>query len=92
MKKFLIVVACLLIAVPLTYPAWRPLAKRNLWFLIATNVWQDSLRRIGWVSGQIGQRYALYPLDSRRIPQDIARAQEIYRNYIKYGGGISDCR
>jgi SAM-dependent methyltransferase len=57
-----------------------------LWFLIATNVWQDSLRRIGWVSGQIGQRYALYPLDSRRIPQDIARAQEIYRNYIKYAG------
>jgi SAM-dependent methyltransferase len=56
-----------------------------LWFLIATNVWQDSLRRIGWVSGQIGQRYALYPPDSR-VPQDIARAQGIYRNYVKYAG------
>jgi SAM-dependent methyltransferase len=69
----------------LLYPAWKPVAKRNAWFVIATNMGADSLRRMGWASGQIGQKAALQPPETH-LDQDVARTQDIYRKYLTYAG------
>lgn len=84
MKKLLVAAACLL-AVLVSYPAWKPFAKRHAWFVIATNIGADSLRRIGWVSGQIGHASELSPSESA-LARDLARTQEIYWNYRSYAG------
>jgi SAM-dependent methyltransferase len=68
-----------------SYPAWKPFAKRNAWFVIATNIGADSVRRIGWVSGQIGQAAVLHP-PSSGLEQEVARTWGIYRNYLCYAG------
>jgi SAM-dependent methyltransferase len=84
MRKPLAVAACL-VAILLAYPAWRPLAKRHSWVVIATNIGADSLRRIGWVSGQIGQASALNPPESG-LARDIAKTRAIFQSYLSYAG------
>ena len=84
MRRPRVAVACVA-AILLSYPAWKPFAKRNGWFVIATNVGADFLRRSGWISGQIGQAAALNPPQAG-LSQDVARTQAIYRAYLHYAG------
>src|ERR1043166_2499821 len=60
MKKRLLVVVAIVVIAIVSYPLWKNAARRNKWFLIATNVAQDSLRRWGLNSGQIGKVRAIY--------------------------------
>jgi len=84
LKKTLLTALCLA-AVLFSYPAWKPLAKRYSWFVIATNIGADSVRRIGWISGQIGQAAALHPPESG-LEQDVARTRGIYQTYLSFAG------
>lgn len=79
-------VASLCVVLPLaSYPVWKPLAKQSKWFLIATNVGQDTLRRWGIRSTQIGQSATLhFPADE--IPTEIQRIDRIYSQYLQYAG------
>jgi len=85
MKKMLVAITFSFAAVLLSYPAWKPIAKRNFWFVIATDIGADSLRRIGWTSAQIGQASVLNPPESG-LALDIAKTQAIYRTYVSYAG------
>jgi SAM-dependent methyltransferase len=78
-------VAACLVAILFSYPVWKPFAKQNAWFVIATNIAADSLRRAGMVSGQIGQPSVINPPETR-LADDLSRTQEIYRNYLGYAG------
>jgi SAM-dependent methyltransferase len=84
LKKTLVMSLCLG-AVLLSYPVWRPIAKRHSWFVIATNIGADSLRRIGWTSGQIGQAAVPDPPRSG-LARDIARTRGIYQTYLSHAG------
>jgi SAM-dependent methyltransferase len=68
-----------------SYPVWKPFAKRNKWFVIATNIGLDSLRRYGFSSEQIGQNAAL-SLPESQIPADVKKIQGIYGQYLRYSG------
>jgi hypothetical protein len=73
------------IAVVFSYPAWKPLAKHNSWFVIASNIGADSLRRIGWTKGQIGQGSVLNPPETG-LERDLAKTLSIYDSYVNYAG------
>jgi SAM-dependent methyltransferase len=83
-KRPLVAVACVA-AILLSYPAWKPFAKHNAWFVIATNIGADFLRKSGWISGQIGQAAALNPPEAE-LSHDVARTQAIYGAYLHYAG------
>src|SRR6185369_814325 len=56
MKKTAIVVLIVVCATALSLPLWKPTAKRHFkWFVIATNIYQDTLRRAHLRSDQISQ-------------------------------------
>src|SRR5215218_1948090 len=80
MKKLLLI-AALLAAVLLSFPLWKPIAKKSKWFIVATNVYQDSLRRMNFRSDQIGGE-----------PRAAFNAQELkliddtFEHYLKYSG------
>ena len=76
--------AILVIAV-LTYPFWKAYARHNKWFVIATNVAHDSLRRYGFLSRQIGQDARLTWPESK-IPDEIERIRSIYDQYLRFAG------
>jgi len=65
------------------YPAWKPLAKRSKWFVIATDVGLDSLRRYGLSETQIGQPEHLSIPDAgmAKILQD---NRLIYNRYLRF--------
>jgi hypothetical protein len=83
-------VASLLIVVPIaSYPAWKPVAKQNKWFVIATNIGQDRLRSWGVIRTQIGQSATLhFPADE--ISAQLARIEGIYTQYLNYAGWNSE--
>jgi hypothetical protein len=83
-KKLLIGLAILGVIVA-TYRVWKPFAKRNKWFVIATNVGLDSLRRYGFSSEQIGQA-AVISLPESQLPADVKKIQDIYEQYLRYSG------
>ena len=85
MKKRLLVVVAIVVIAIVSYPLWKNAARRNKWFLIATNVAQDSLRRWGLNSGQIGQDAALKWPESE-IPGHIRKVRAIYDQYLHYAG------
>ena len=84
-RKKLLALAAALALVVFSYPLWKPFAKRQKWFLIATNMGMDSLRRAGWQSGQIGQPAVLNPPESG-LAREVDRTREIYANYLRYAG------
>ena len=72
-------------ATALTLPMWKPAAKRIRWVVIASNVCNDALRRVGMRSDQIGQPdYAGLPLSE--VPAYMARVNRTVAGYEKYGG------
>lgn len=83
MKKKLVGMLAILLIIVLSYPFWKPYAKHYKWFVIATNVAQDSLRRYGFVSRQIGQSANLTWPESK-IPGEIQRIRSTYDQYLRY--------
>jgi hypothetical protein len=83
-KTTLVALAALIVLV--AYPIWKPAAKRIKWFVIITNIGQDSLRRFGIKSDQIGQSSSLSSLDrdASELPAQVAKIQNIYRQYLHY--------
>lgn len=67
-----------------TMPAWKPAAKRFKYFIIATNIYQDLLRRSGIRTDQIGQDDARVLPDSE-IPTYLNRINTTFDVYQKYG-------
>jgi SAM-dependent methyltransferase len=68
-----------------SHPIWKPFVKRNKWFVVASNVGHDSLRRYGFRTDQIGQK-AVATLPESQIPADVKKIQGIYGQYLRYSG------
>ena len=85
MRKTLLIALAFIVVILASYPLWKPVAKRNKWFVVATNVGLDSLRRYGFSSEQIGQN-AVISLPESQIPADVKRIQDIYEQYLRYSG------
>jgi SAM-dependent methyltransferase len=85
MRKKLLIGLAIIGVIVATYRVWKPFAKRNKWFVIATNVGLDSLRRYGLSSEQIGQA-AVISLPESQIPADVKKIQDIYGQYLRYSG------
>ena len=87
MKRRTLIVLLALAAI-LAYPMWKPFAKRNRWFVVATNLGLDSLRRYGLSSRQIGQS-ATPSLSDAKIQLEIRNANNIYQRYLRFAGWTS---
>jgi SAM-dependent methyltransferase len=73
----------------LTLPIWKPAAKRFKYFVVATNVYQDLLRRTGLRHDQISQPdYSALP--ETAIPTYLNRINTTFADYQKYGGLSAD--
>jgi SAM-dependent methyltransferase len=83
MKKPVLGALAALIVLGLAYPVWKPVAKRVKWFVILTNIGQDSLRRFGLRTDQIGQSTSLSRTESE-LSTELAKIQDIYRQYLRY--------
>jgi len=83
--KWLLALFCLPLVAATTYPAWKGLVRQNRWFVIASNIGSDSLRRVGFRSGQIGQETLTSPPTSQ-IPAQVARMRSVYEQYLRYSG------
>lgn len=83
--KKLLALAAVPALILFSYPLWKPFAKRQEWFVIATNIGMDSLRRAGWQSRQIGQPAVMNPPESG-LAREVTRTREIYANYLRYAG------
>jgi SAM-dependent methyltransferase len=67
-----------------TLPMWKPAAKRFKWFVVATNVYQDTLRRTGIRRDQISQPdFASMP--DAELPRYLTRIDSTFNDYQKYG-------
>ena len=86
MKKAFIVLGIALCAAAVSMPLWKPAAKRHFkWFVISTNIYQDTLRRAHLRSDQINQPdYSLHPPSD--IPIYVDRANSTFARYQTYGG------
>jgi len=71
------------------YAVLKPVVRQNRWFVIASNVALDSLRRVGVKSDQIGQETFATPPDSA-IPAHLARMRSVYSQFLKYSGRTTD--
>jgi len=91
MKKTAIVVLIVVCATALSLPLWKPTAKRHFkWFVIATNIYQDTLRRAHLRSDQISQPdFSTHPASD--IPSYLNGAKSTFSRYQMYGG-LSDDR
>lgn len=83
MSKKLLIGLIFVAVIVASYPGWKPFAKRNRWFVIASNVALDSIRRFGLRSEQIGQD-AVVSLPESRIPSDLKGIQDTYAQYLRY--------
>src|SRR4051812_46013262 len=83
--KTIALVGLLIIAVTaVTLPVWKPVAKRFKYFVVATNVYQDFLRRSGLRRDQISQPdYAA--LAESELPAYLHRINSTFADYQKYG-------
>jgi SAM-dependent methyltransferase len=84
-KRLLAAVGLLFVTAALALPVWKPYAKHFKWFVVATNVYQDVLRRTGLRKDQISQPdYAAIP-DSE-VSTYIDRINSTFDGYVSYGG------
>lgn len=84
-KRAVLAVGVLLVLAVVTLPVWKPVAKRLKWFVVATNIYQDTLRRTGVRNDLIGQPdYAALPLTD--VPAYMQRINTTFADYVKYGG------
>jgi len=83
MRKKLLTLLIVIAVIVACYPIWKPLAKRSKWFVIASNVGLDSIRRFGLSSEQIGQA-GVISLPESQIPGELKNNQRIYEQYLSY--------
>jgi SAM-dependent methyltransferase len=81
MKKRWIALAALILLLA-SSAAWKPAARRWKWFLIASNIYSDTLRRTHLTSSQIGGNTG----GARRDLLEPTRVLETYQNYLKNSG------
>jgi hypothetical protein len=88
--RTIIVAGLIAVAVAaITLPVWKPVAKRFKYFVVATNVYQDLLRRSGIRRDQISQTdFASLP--DAEIPTYLQRINSTFADYQKYGGLTGD--
>ncbi len=85
LKRLMLVFAALVVLVVVTFPVWKPAAKHFKWFVVATNIYQDTLRRTGLRRDLIGQPdYGTIPLSE--VPAYLRRINTTFADYVKYGG------
>jgi SAM-dependent methyltransferase len=80
MKKLFLLVA-VLVGVFLTVPLWKPIAKKSKWFIIATNMYQDVLRRTHLKADQIGGEP-----QAGFDPKQLDLIDNTFNRYLKYSG------
>lgn len=80
MKKLLVVVG-VLVLVLFAFPLWKPIAKKSKWFIVATNIYQDALRRMHLKSDQIGGE----PVAGSDLA-DLRLIDRTFERYLKYSG------
>ena len=85
LKLITAVVLLILVAGVLTTPVWKPAAKRVKWFVVATNIYQDALRRSGLRHDQISQPdFAALP--DAVLSSYLDRINTTFHNYQAYAG------
>ena len=84
-KRIAAVAGLLVVALAAATPLWKPAAKHFKWFVIATNVYQDTLRRVGVRRDQISQR-DFAALSDSEVPSYLDRIDRTFADYMKYGG------
>jgi hypothetical protein len=91
LKAIAIVVTVTAVALA-SYPVWKPLAKRSKWFVVATNVYQDAIRRFHLSRNQIGEPYTTTPAESD-VPAHLAHVDAIFSMYLdRLGWSAADVR
>jgi len=84
LRKTTVTILMLILVAAVTLPVWKPAAKRFKWFVVATNVYQDTLRRAGLRVDQISQPdYGALP--DRELPAYLRRINTTFADYQKYG-------
>ena len=81
MKKLLVMVGVVVVLCLLAVPLWKPIAKKSKWFIVATNVYQDALRRIHLKFDQIGGE----PVVDSHLA-DLRQINRTFERYLKYSG------
>src|SRR5262249_18168831 len=84
-KKVLLGLTTALLLAAVTLPIWKPAAKRLKWFVVATNVYQDALRRVHVRSTQIGQP-DFGALPASEVPEYLRLINATYQHYRTEGG------
>jgi hypothetical protein len=82
MKKLILASLAVLILALASYPLWRASAKRNKWFLISTNIYQDLLRRTSLRSDQIGGPPAERAVSE--VPAYLSRVDDTFDMYLRH--------
>ena len=80
MKKLLLLLGVLALVL-LVSPLWKPIAKKSKWFIVATNIYQDALRRMHLKSDQIGGE----PVVNSDLV-DLQQIDRTFERYLKYSG------
>jgi SAM-dependent methyltransferase len=90
MKKIALVLLIVVCATAVSMPLWKPTAKKHFkWLVIATNVYQDTLRRAHLRSDQISQPdFSTRPASD--IPSYLNGARSTFSRYQTYGGLTDD--
>ena len=82
--RAVLILLLLLVVTGLAYPLWKPMVRGQRWFIIASNVGLNSLRKMGVKQDQIGQSDEAPP-DSQIAPT-VQRMHRVYDNYLRYSG------
>src|SRR6476660_5234866 len=86
LRRIAILLALVLLLAALSYRLWANTARRHSkWFLVATNIGQDSLRRFRLKSGQIGQDESIQH-NSSNLTVDLKHINLTYRRYMDAAG------
>jgi hypothetical protein len=84
LRRLLLLAVGLLVIAAVTIPIWKPVAKRFKWFVVATNIYQDTLRRTGLRTDQISQP-DFSTLPDNEIPEYLSRINNTFADYEHYG-------
>ena len=80
-----IVLVVLAIVGASTVGVWKPYAKRFKWFVVATNMYQEMLRRTHLRADQVG--YGEGPQRTTAdVPKTLAAIDTTFENYLRYSG------
>src|SRR5215831_500921 len=66
-------------------PVPKPATTRSKWFVVATNAYQDFIRRVHLSTDQIGKPYTTVPVESA-LPAYLGRIDWLYTGYLRDAG------